>query len=161
MKTSKSDTQSRDHKVLAAIGKYFAKRTLIVKGVTHTGKTLQGVFQRALDTADALDAARASAHSALQEQRNAEAEANAMYNALKATVAVSAGQDSTEYKEFGFTPRRTAKKSAEAKAQAVIKLRETRAARHTMGPEQKAHIHGEASNGAIVASNGSSSLMLK
>ncbi len=161
MNTSKSDMQARDHKVLAAIGKYFTKRTVIVNGVTHTGKTLLGVFQRALDTADALDAARASAHSALKEQQHAQGEADAMYDALKATIAVAAGQDSTEYREFGFPARRTAKKSAQAKAQAVIKQRETRAARHTMGPEQKAHIHGEASNGAIVASNGASSLMLK
>ncbi len=153
--------QARDHKVLAAVGKYFAKRTVIVKGVTHAGKTLVAIFQRALDTADALDAARASAHSALKEQRNAEAEANAMYDALKATIAVATGQDSAEYKEFGFAPRRTAKRSAQAKAQAVIKQRETRADRHTMGPEQKAHIHGEVTNGAIVASNGASSLMLK
>ncbi len=161
MNTSKSHRQARDRKVLAAIGKYFAKRTIIVNGVTHTGKTLQAVFQRALDAVDALDAARASAHSALKEQQHAEAEANAMYDALKSTVAVAAGQDSTEYNEFGFAPRRAAKKSAEAKAQAVIKQRATREARHTMGPDQKAHIHGEVTHGAIVASNGASTLMVK
>ncbi len=157
MNTNKSERQARSHKVLAAIGKYFAKRTVIVNGVTHTGKTLVAIFQRALDTADALDTARASAHSALKEKRNAEAEANAMYDALKATIAVEAGQDSAEYREFGFPPRRTGKKTAQAKAQAVIKQRETRAARHTMG----AHVHGDVTNDAIVASNGARSPTVK
>ncbi len=162
MFTKKSDRQSRDRKVLAAIGKYFAKRTVIVNGVTHTGKTLQAVFQRALDTVAALDAARASTHAALKEQRDAEAEATAFYEALKSIVAIAAGDESTEYGEFGFAPRRAAKKSAEAKAQAVQKRRATREARHTMGPEQKAHIHGApVTNGGVVASNGASTLMVK
>ncbi|HEY1956923.1 MAG TPA: hypothetical protein VGH28_14985 [Polyangiaceae bacterium] len=143
---SKKNTQSTRRDLarvrVAAATKYFAKRSVLIDGVDLSGDDLAAVFQRVLDSEDAIDSLRALLREALDARDVAGDKAAHIAKALEGIVGAAYGTTSSAFSEFGFAPRKVATKSAETKALAVEKVRATRAARHTLGPRQKARIFG-------------------
>jgi len=80
-----------------------------------------------------------SAVIAIRVERKAMAANDA---AVKATAAGTVGDASTAYASLGFAPRAARKPSVATKAVAIAKGAATRVARHTLGPSEKAKIHG-------------------
>ncbi|HTQ09311.1 MAG TPA: hypothetical protein VMI31_04500, partial [Fimbriimonadaceae bacterium] len=75
----------------------------------------------------------------------------AFYNGLQSYVQ-NLFTDPNVVAQFGFTPRKTATQDTATKSLAVQKRAATRKARHTMGKNQKAGVHGTVPSAAPVAS---------
>jgi hypothetical protein len=61
---------------------------------------------------------------------------------LKAWLTATLGSRSPTLVDYGLTPKKPLKRTSAAKAQTAEKSLATRVARHTLGPRQKAGIHG-------------------
>ncbi len=107
-----------------------------VKTEDFTAK-LQGI----LSASDAADAAKAVWVAKLAAAREQSAAAEPDIVAAHSYVLAVFGAKSTTLADFGL-PRRSTARTLAAKQQAVAKSLATRDARHTMGPRQKAAIHG-------------------
>ena len=84
-------------------------------------------------------------YKAAQQNRAANEDAcQARCSDLTAAIKVLLGPESPSLVDFGITPNKPRRASTLAeKTEAAAKGKATRVARHTMGPKQKAAIHGE------------------
>jgi hypothetical protein len=78
----------------------------------------------------------------VQTTRTAETQLAVRLAALQTYLVATLGAGSQTLVHFGFEPRKPPKRTVRAKAAAAVKSRATRAERHTIGPRQKAAIHG-------------------
>jgi hypothetical protein len=128
---------------LAALKKYVkAKTAVTVDGESMKPADLVAAYQAAVDTRAALIPQRASYKKALAARDSAEVTRQVIDKKLKVWVMNQFGATSQVAEEFGFLPTKVAEKSAETKANAVLKMRATRAARGTKGKRQKEKIKG-------------------
>ena len=103
---------------------------------------LQSKLQLRIDQAKAVEAARATWQNAVKADREARTQAKTFVSSLKQTVLAAFVGQIDALADFGLSPRKAAVVSADAKVAAALKAKATRAARHTMGPKQKAGIKG-------------------
>jgi hypothetical protein len=115
---------------------------LVLNGVSHAPADIAKVFQTSIDAADATTAATGEFHQAVALERAANATAEAMYRSLEAYVVNQHGSSPGALADFGITLPSRQVPSADTVAGAAKKRAATRAARHTMGPRQKAGIKG-------------------
>jgi hypothetical protein len=102
------------------------------------------VFQADVDQRRLVDTLQAQVKSALAVRETKDAERHVYDVALKAYVSQRFGVDSTEAHDLGYPPPKPKTKTAETKAAAAKKSEATRAARHTLGSQQKALLKGTA-----------------
>jgi hypothetical protein len=114
-----------------------------VSGTIMTASQTVAVIQSHLDAIAHVANLRAQLKAAIQADHALRATIKAAAICIRGYVAAMYGEQSTEYASLGFEPRKPAQKSAKTKAEAVDKLLATRAARHTMGKQQRAKIFGE------------------
>jgi len=130
------------------VDKYFGNMSsLLIAGANITPAVLKAIFQDDIDQTNALDALEAQVKQQRSKQRTARKKATGMRQNLKTYILGSYGTAALQMlQDFGFTaPKlRGGKKTASAKAQAVVQAKATRVARHTMGKRQKAKIKGSA-----------------
>jgi hypothetical protein len=118
-------------------------KTITLEGVDYTPTTLMALLQSGITVADAAVTAKAAWQLAVQKQRTTVAQILGVLAALKAYVTLQFGSGAVDTQaDFGFSPKKTVVKTAETKANAATKARATRAARHTMGKDQKKSITG-------------------
>jgi hypothetical protein len=126
--------------------KYFVNvKTLLLAGRDISPAALKAIFQDDSEQTNLLDASEAQVKQQRAKQKAARKLANATRQNLKAYLLGSYGVDALQMlQDFGFSlPKpRGGKKAASTKAQAVVLAKATRAARHTMGKNQKAKIRG-------------------
>ena len=136
--------QNRCRNAIAGVQKDLSSVTTItLDGVDYTPATLMTLLQSAITVADATVAARAAWQLAVQKQRTLAAEILVVLDALKAYVALKFGSGAVDTQaDFGFAPRKKVVKTAATKANAATKAKATRAARHTMGSDQKKAVTG-------------------
>ncbi len=103
---------------------------------------VSAIFQNGIDTRAAVTSLESQLRAARKTRDVAEALRSAADTALKGWVNNRFGADSTESHAFGYGPRKAAVVPVETKAQAIVRNKATREARHTMGPKQKAEIKG-------------------
>ncbi len=99
---------------------------------------------------EAVDVANRAWRQAVAKRDALRADSAPVFQALQRFVQATRGKSSQAVAEFGFKPVDAPVKSVETKAAAVVKLRATRKARHTMGIRQKK----EASLGMAIPANG-------
>jgi hypothetical protein len=152
--TSKtSDIVKAETTIVAHLPSILGKTSIPINGVVMTAAQIVAQIQSHLDSVTALDTLRAQATAALATERARQNTVKATVLCVRSYVTSMFGEQSAQYASLGFTPRKPAQKSAKSKATAVDKTLATRAARHTMGKNQKAEIHGvvaapESSDGA-------------
>jgi hypothetical protein len=135
--------QDRNRKAIAATQKYLTKiATVLVAGVSYTPAEIIALLQKDIDVADAATGARNALLVAAAAARDQRARMTAFRTGFRAFLE-NMFTDPGTVAEFGFTPRTRRAPTAETKAAAVDKRNATRAARHTMGPRQKAPIKGD------------------
>jgi hypothetical protein len=100
------------------------------------------VFQADVDQRNQVATLQAQVKSAISVRKTKDAERHVYDVALHAYVSQRFGADSTEAHDFGYPPPKPKTQSAATKAAAVKKSQATRAARHTMGPKEKAKLKG-------------------
>jgi hypothetical protein len=92
--------------------------------------------------AKATETTRAAWLAAVQASQTEQATTKAFVSVFKQVVlAAFAGQVDT-LADFGLTPRKARVVAPDVQVAAAAKAKATRAARHTMGPNQKAAIRG-------------------
>jgi hypothetical protein len=111
-------------------------------GKSYTQADITGVFTDALNAYKAVDAARADLESKLQDKTAKVQAALALEAVLRAYVTGVYGKTSPVLLDFGWSVAKAVTKTVASKAMAVAKSLATREARHTMGKNQKAKIHG-------------------
>jgi len=142
--TSKTTTQSRDLKIIAAVDKYFASATQMASaGKTYTPATLKAAFQSEIDANNAADSTRAVFKQQVVEAKAARSSARELRNALKTYILGNYGASAvTMLEDFGMSPKTKSPPTVDTKAQAKAKAKATREVRHTMGKKQKLAITG-------------------
>jgi len=112
-------------------------------GATYTPAALVQLFQSLDDATTSMDAAKAKWQDALKSQRNTKATVGPVKKAYQSYLVSLYGNAVETLADFGLTPRKApAPQTAVQKATAAAKRAATRAARHTLGPKQKAGIKG-------------------
>ena len=142
MKISRTSQQDRARKSIAAIQKYLMQlASMSVAGVSYTPTEFIALLQKDIDLADAASNAREDflvATTVASQQRATMAPIMGGFRHFLENMF----SDPSTIAEFGFPPRKRGTSTAETKAAAVNKRAATRAARHTMGRQQKKDIKG-------------------
>jgi hypothetical protein len=112
--------------------------TLQVSGATFTVTALTQLMQDFVDNRSAVETAQAAAKAKIETERASAPSQLAVIRGLVAFVRVTFGTSADVLADFGLAlPKARAPLTAEQKAVAVAKRAATRAARHTMGKNQK------------------------
>ncbi len=146
---NKTTRQNSNRKIVGAIKKHLSG-TVTLAGVKYTTSKLAQVFQQGIDVSDGTDAANRVWRAAVATERKTTQELSGVQTSLRNHVSALFGETSTEFSDFGFTPKQVTAVGVATKVEAVAKRAATRAARHTMGKRQKEEITGETSP-AVVA----------
>jgi hypothetical protein len=130
----------------------FATKTpLVLKKQTLTVGEIVKQVQARVDARSTTSDAQKAYHSAVQAERESEAEVKPLQQALQRTLQGRFGDDSEKLKEFGIAPTKARKVPVATKAAAVAKGQATRDARGTKGPKEKLAIKGVAPAAPVAA----------
>jgi hypothetical protein len=111
-------------------------------GSSYTAPQIAAKLQSLVTLRSDVDAAKATAKAKLAAETADMPALRTFMSALVAYVKVVYGNSPDVLADFGIHPKARAPVSAEAKAAAAVKRKATRAARHTMGTQQKKGITG-------------------
>jgi hypothetical protein len=138
----KNDAATHIENVMEGLRTHFLKKTVLLNGASWKVDALIKRLDGQVALLHASDAAHTSWRQAVLAQRNDAADARRLLRAVEAMVTAAFGSDSHAYADFGYTPPKIAKRSAETTLAAVVKMKATRQARHTMGRKQRQSIRG-------------------
>jgi hypothetical protein len=142
-RTMKSISIDRDRKAIAGIQKHYGSAPeIVLHGESFAPADVMKILQDQIDGADAVAAAKAAFHRAVAAQHAADAEANALFLALKTRVMSDFKNRAEVLAEMGMSLPQKRTPDVATMAEAAAKRAATRKARHTMGPRQKAKIKG-------------------
>jgi hypothetical protein len=131
--------------MIAGLQKYFAGQTLVLAGESVKVDDLIKeftAFAAQLNSANAAHLAWLAQVKALDE--TTDTEINPRFVTLHRFLEGRFGMASASLGDFGMKPRKARARTAAQKAATAQKSAATRTARHTLGPRQKAAIHGTA-----------------
>ena len=123
--------------------------SFVVGGATVPTKDIVTTLQARLDTAKATESARATWRTAVQADRDERAKTKTLVSVIKQTLLQFFAGKTDTLATFGLTPRKPRAVKPAGKVVAAAKAKATRAARHTMGKNQKAKIVGALDSGVI------------
>src|ERR1700722_13873308 len=138
--TTKTSRQVQLQQILAGLNQYFPNVTITLGG---TGYIVAKLTQPVVEASTASAQVNAAYSTQVQVEPNAINQVTTVLRLLKAYVIASFGdaQDaSSKLAAFGYSPRKSTKKTLAVKVEAVDKTLATREARHTLGAKQKAKI---------------------
>jgi hypothetical protein len=150
---NRTTLRDRCRQAMAGVDKHLAGEPSIpLGGSTETPTVVKQSLQNMVTAADATQVARGEWIDASQAEKGLRDETIVTLSALKSFVLLKFGdKDTATLADFGFTARKQAQTSVDTKATAVEKSLATRAARHTMGPRQKAKVKGTVAPAAAPA----------
>jgi len=120
-----------------------AKGTISCAGTAYTATALVAIYQKCIDTRQALVGLRNQEAIAMQERVAADAARKEVDAGLIAWAVNTYGPQSEQAKGLGYVPRTVTPPTAEVRAAATVKAKATRAARGTTGKKAKKAITGE------------------
>ena len=141
----KVSRQNQLQQLLLGLGKHYANTTIVLAGVTYAPGALQTMIQADLAAMTATAQAKAAYSAQVQVERNSHAKVNPVLGLLEHFVISQVGdtQDTSgTLADFGFSPRKSTKKTLATKVEAVEQTKVTRTLRHTGGKRQKEQIKG-------------------
>jgi len=143
---NKASRQRRLRLVLEGIDKHFRDlNSFKLGGASIASGDLKGLIQSDIDASDATVQTRAKLREDVKVERDVHAKVNPVLRSFKFFVIAQFGETanaSTTLADFGFSPRKSTKKTVATKTVATEKTKATRTLRHTMGPKQKAKVKG-------------------
>jgi hypothetical protein len=143
----KINRQTRLRQAMSGIEKYFPSLpSLTLAGVSYSLADLRKLFQSGIDASLTSSNSRAKWLADVQVERNAFAKIDPVFRLFKSWVITQLGdtQDAAQkLEDFTFVPRKARTTTTSAtKAEAAVKAKATRTARHTMGKQQKKAVKG-------------------
>jgi hypothetical protein len=142
---SKSALAAQVKQFIAGANKHFpnGSQVLQVGGVTSTVSGLTGVMQAFVDNRDAVEVSKAATKAKIETERTQAPSQLAVFRAFETVIRATFGNSADVLADFGLAPHRArTPMTAEEKAVAAAKRKATRAARHTMGKNQKKTVQG-------------------
>ncbi len=143
-----------DQKLIAGVKQYLAQyASLSVDGQNTTPTNIAALLQARVDALTAVTNAEAALLAARKVERDGRVKSSTFRSALVRLVVGMFQSSPDTLAAFGLSAPKAVTKSVATKANALAKSEATRKARHTMGKNQKAAIHGTVdatSNGAPV-----------
>ncbi|HZU82014.1 MAG TPA: hypothetical protein VE987_03810 [Polyangiaceae bacterium] len=106
-------------------------------------------FEDRIAASEASKSARSAWRTAVESERTLAQAVEPLRAGIKRLLQMRFGPKSNKLQDFGFTPAKTPKKTAQAKATGVVKAKATRAARGTKGAVQKKAIKGAVTGVAV------------
>lgn len=142
---SKADVVDVCNSRIKAINAYApAGGSISCSGKAYTPPQLVAIYQRCIDTREALVGLKHQEEVALQARAAADADRKAVDAGLIHWAVNTFGPESQQAKDLGYKPRNPTPPKAAIIAKAVDKAKATRTARGTRGKLQKKGIHGAA-----------------
>ncbi len=140
---SRAERQAVDRKIQAGVSKHISIN-IVLNRTSVSAKDINGVLQSTMSAEDVCDNLRLQRAEAVKAAKAALSSAKVLKAALKQYVFAHFGDSNPAIVDFGYSPRKVAQKTvAERRYLSVEKQLATRAARHTMGSQQKSAIHGQ------------------
>jgi hypothetical protein len=115
---------------------------IILAGVTYTQVQVITMYKGYAADRTAVTDAEKTVKVSLGKRKASDAERKATDKALKSFVVTKFGAGSQQAHDFGFPPPKPRTTKVLDKAHAALQAKATRAARHTLGKNQKADIKG-------------------
>ena len=120
--------------------------TITLEGVDYTPTTLVALLQSGINVGDVTVTERAAWLLAVKNEQAQDTKTLGVLAALKAYVTLKYGSGAVATQaDFGFAPRKVAVRTTAEKSASAQKAAATRAARHTMGSDQKKAVTGTSS----------------
>src|SRR5258708_10764056 len=150
----KSNQAARVKQLILGTKKHFSNggETLRVGGATFTVSALTQLMQDFVDQREAVEASKAATKAKIETERTRAPSQIATIVAFETIARGMFGNSADVLADLGLASRKTrVPLTAEEKAVAVAKRNATRAARHTMGKNQKKDIKGAVKAALVVA----------
>jgi hypothetical protein len=131
--------------LITGTNKHFpnANQSLTVGGATHTVSEITALLQSFVDLREAVDTAKAASQAKLEAERAQAPSLRGFIATFETFVKGTFGNSPDTLADFGIPPKKARKPlTAEQKAAATLKRKATRAARHTMGKNQRKAVKG-------------------
>jgi hypothetical protein len=149
MTTSKTNKQTRllaDEKLRDGYTKHLAGAgNIVVASKDHTPADVQADIQARIDADNASEVARGAFHGAVADAAAVRQRTAAIVEAVKQLALIRFADQPEVLAEFGLKPKKPRRpRTVQEKLDAVQKNLNTRTARHTAGPRQRAKIKGGA-----------------
>jgi hypothetical protein len=142
---SKADVIDVCNSRIKAINAYApAAGTISCNGKAYNQSQLVAIYQRCIDSREALVGLKHQEELALQARAAADADRKSVDGALIQWAVNTYGPQSQQAKDLGYKPRNPTPPTAATVAGAVQKAKATRTARGTRGKQQRKGIHGAA-----------------
>ncbi len=126
----------------AALAKHFAGKPLLLNNVELTVDQINAQLDAYAASIVANGTARAAWERRVQLTRALAPSGNKLVAAIEDLARVSFGNASDALADFGLRPLPPRTRTVAVKAEAIERSAATRVARFTLGPKQKAKIHG-------------------
>jgi ribonuclease E len=143
-RTNKAQLQTSDQNLLNGLQKHEATiPTLLIAGTAVPTTSLVSTLQLRMATRAATAVARAAFQAAVQAEQAEATQSKGVVSGTKQALKVMFSGQIEVLADFGLTgPKARTPLTPEEKVAANAKALATRAARHTLGPKQKAKITG-------------------
>lgn len=129
--------------LIAGTQKHLPSGPVTLDATATTQQDLVQTLQGVVDVLGASDTAKASWKESLKNVKDTKAKKLPLVSSYRSWIVATFGSNPSALADFGMTPRKVpAPLTAEQKAAAAAKRNATRAARHTMGKNQKKNIKG-------------------
>ena len=147
-KKNRAAETAADQKLIDGLTKHAATITaLVIGGVTMASKDIIAALGVRITTANAVPPARAAWQAAVAADKAEATKSAALASAVRQALLVAFAGQVDALADFGLSARKPAVLTPAQKAEAIAKAKATRAARHTMGKNQKALITGSSPAG--------------
>ena len=142
-KIGKVTKRARATNIIAGMRKHFGAPSYTLGGKVYTQSQLIKAFQSHIDSLDEVDAMRAALAVAIAKERALAKRIVALARYVKMAVEGRFGPMPTIYADFGWEmAKKPGPKTVKAKLEGMMKVRETRKARKTMGKRQRKKVRG-------------------
>jgi hypothetical protein len=152
---SKKQSLVMDQALIAGIHKHLSSFDFIVDSKAETAAQVLAVLRRRVKLAEAVEEAHAALATAILASDEEATATTAFVRSIRQGILAMFANSPTILADFDMSVRKSPTPLTAAEQMlAVEKRAATRAARHTMGPVQKAAIHGTLSGPVVVALDG-------
>jgi hypothetical protein len=143
-KTDRTTRQVADQKLIDGLNKHSSTfSSLVIGGQSYTTAAIIGLLQGRIATANAVTTTHATWEAAVLADQDERTKTKQFVSGLRQALKVAFAGSVEQLTDFGLKgPKAKPPRTPEQKAAAAAKAKATRAARHTMGPKQKAAIKG-------------------
>ncbi|HEY4014540.1 MAG TPA: hypothetical protein VGM06_14460 [Polyangiaceae bacterium] len=140
---SRASQNAADQKMIDGINKHLSQlASLPVGNTSYTPAQIIQFYQDRLTTSQAAADATAQRTAAIKADVDKQTSTSPTARAFRRIIVGMFAGSPDVLATFGLAAPKVTTRSVETKTSAVAKAKATRIARHTMGPKQKAKIHG-------------------